>query len=295
MSGPLVSLVMPVWRPNPGWLRDAVAAVLGQTHANLELIVVDDGSPEPVEPLLAGIDDPRLRVVRIEHGGISRARNAGCDEFRGDFLRFVDADDVVLPDSTEHLLRLAAGRDDLITYGATGVCDSELRHRWTMAADVQGDAAAACLLGEFAVRPFSMLFPRGVVERTGAWDEESTVSEDWDWVLRAVELAPVAGDGKILTWYRKHSSSATRDYEAGERGARRVLDRYLERHPEQRGSALERRARARLDVVGARVLLTRRRPLAAARRLARGLARDPRALGPELRQGLPALRAALRR
>lgn len=286
---------MAAWRPRPDWLRDAVDAALSQTYRNVELLVVDDGSPEPVAPLLASFDDPRLRVIRIEHGGVSRARNAGIAEFRGDFLRYLDADDVAVADSTERLVRLTGGGDHVITYGATAVCDDALRHRWTMTANVQGDAVRACLLGEFPVRPFALLFPRWVVEQAGPWDEESTVSEDWDWILRALELAPVAGGQEILVHYRKHASSATRDVAAGDRGARRVVDRYFERHPGQRGTELERRARARLDVVAARVLLSRRRPLEALPRLFRGVARDPRALWPELEQGWPALVASLRR
>jgi len=79
----LVSLVMPVWRPRPGWLREAVVSALQEHACQIELIVVDDACEEPVAGLLAGIEDPRLRVLRIEHAGPYGARNAGIAAARG--------------------------------------------------------------------------------------------------------------------------------------------------------------------------------------------------------------------
>ncbi len=115
----LVSLIMPVWRPRPEWLRRAVTAALAQRGCEIELIVVDDGSPDPMEELLSDVDDDRLRVLRVEHAGASRARhcapasrarNAGIAAARGGYVRFIDADDEILPGSTARLVELAGGR-----------------------------------------------------------------------------------------------------------------------------------------------------------------------------------------
>ena len=65
----LVSLVMPVWRPRPDWLHQAVANALDEHACAIELIVVDDACEQPVAELLADIEDPRLRVLRIAHAG----------------------------------------------------------------------------------------------------------------------------------------------------------------------------------------------------------------------------------
>jgi len=83
-EAPLVSVVMCAWKPRGDWLHEAVAGVLAD-DSDLELIVVDDGSPERVEALSRNIEDPRLIVVskiRVEHGGLSRARNAGISRGR---------------------------------------------------------------------------------------------------------------------------------------------------------------------------------------------------------------------
>ena len=245
---PDVTLTMAAWRPQPQWLREAVASALGQRDCSFELLVVDDGSPEPVAELLKEFEDPRLRIVRIQHGGTADARNAGIEHARGRFLRFLDADDVLDPDSTSRLARLAGARDDVIAYGATVVCDESLRPMRTITSELRGNAVEACLLGRFDVRHVSMLFPRRIVQLAGPWVGGFHISEDWDFVLRALEHGEVVPDPSPATYYRRHGTSRTggADVAAGERDRERVLQRFFERNPQQRGTRLERSARTAL-------------------------------------------------
>ena len=243
-----VTLVMPAWRPEPEWFRRAVESALAD-EAVTELIVVDDGSEERVE---LPTQDERARILRTDHGGPSHARNVALADARGDYVRFVDADDVVVPGSTTRLL--AAATHGLIAHAATVLCDAELRPQRTLASPLEGSAVRACLLGTFDVRVVSLLFPRAVVEAAGAWDEEFGVSGDWDFVLRCVEHADVHREPGVATYYRRWSSSVSRSASiaAGEAARRRVVDKYFERHPDQAGSALEREARAATLAAAAR-------------------------------------------
>jgi glycosyltransferase involved in cell wall biosynthesis len=291
---PLVSLVMAAWRPRRDWFERAVAAALGQRDCEIELVVVDDGSPVPVAELLTGLEDGRLRVIRVPHGGEPAARNAGIDASRGRFLRFIDADDVIEASSTARLLELVGGRTDLIGYGATMFCDQELRPIWKMTCALQGDVVEDCLLGRFTVRPHALLFPRRVVEMTGDWDSGFTVSHDWDFCLRAVERAPVMGIADVVTYYRRHGEAATADADAGVAGADRVLTRYFERHPDRVGTPFERRARAYNAALAGRVYLTHGSPRKGFRRLLDAARLDPRAIGTELVLGLRAARSRAR-
>ena len=291
----LVSFVMPVWNPRRDWFAQAVDSVLAQEECDVDLIVVDDGCPEPVARLLTDVDDTRLRVIRIEHGGESAARNAGIAAARGDHIRFVDADDVLAAGSTARLVQLAGGGKDVVAYGATMFRDSELRPLWTMTCRVEGDARADCLVGRFTVRHTSLLFPRAVVDATGEWNTGMTVSQDWDYVLRALEHAQVTGDRNIASYYRKHATSATADIDAGVQAARRIVRGYFERHPEQRGTRLERRAEAGLDSALARTYIARGEPRAALVAARRSLTLDVHALPSELGRSLPALAGAVRR
>lgn len=256
---PLVSLIMPVWRPRRHWLIEAVSGALSQRDCAVELIVVDDGSDEPVARLLTPEQhNPRLTVIRTPHLGASNARNAGVEIARGSHMRFIDCDDVIAAGSTAHLLGLMGDDHDVITYGATLVCDQDLRPLARMSTDVQGPAVTACLLNRFNVTIHSLLFHSSVVSATGAWEPSLTVSEDWDFVLRALDHARVRGDSEIATYYRTHATMSSRDLTAGIYGYRRVVERYFERHPEMKGAELERQAEAEWHLYAAEQLLTRR-------------------------------------
>jgi glycosyltransferase involved in cell wall biosynthesis len=293
-SRPLVSLIMPVWRPQAEWLAQAVTTALAQREARIELILVEDGSAEPLEELLSELGDERVRLLQLPHSGAYGARNAGIAAARGEFVRFVDADDVFHPDSTARLVQLAEGEPAAIAYGATLFCDADLRPQWKMTSRLRGDAVLPCLLSRFSVRPGALLFPRAVVEATGEWDTGFRLSGDWDWVLRALEHAPVRGERHVATYYRRHSEAMTADYAAGEEGARRVVRRYFERHPDQLGTAVERRAEATLHARAVRVNATHGRRRECFSRLGRSLLLDPRAAGNEAMRALPALWGRLR-
>jgi glycosyltransferase involved in cell wall biosynthesis len=252
---PLVSLIMPVWRPRPEWLAQAVESALGQRGCRIELVLVDDGSPEPVEGLLSWVRDERLRIIRIEHGGVSRARNAGIVASTGSRLRFIDCDDVLDLDSTARLLRLMGDDEDVIAYGATILCDAALRPQGKIASLLEGRAVIACLLNQdFTVMLQAMLFSRHIVQAAGDWDPAMKVCEDWDFVLRALEHTRVRGEDMTALYYRRHADAAASNsdvfWQAGQ-GPSKVVSRYLERHPEARGTRLEMRMQAMLDVLRA--------------------------------------------
>jgi len=91
---PLVSIITPVYN-GEHFVGEAVASVLAQSHTNWELIIINDGSTDGTADVLAGFDDPRIKVVQQENAGVSAARNVGLDIATGDYVTFLDADDVL--------------------------------------------------------------------------------------------------------------------------------------------------------------------------------------------------------
>ncbi|HEY7892523.1 MAG TPA: glycosyltransferase family 2 protein [Solirubrobacteraceae bacterium] len=282
-QAPDVCLLMAVYRPRLDWLGAAVESALRQQGVRAELLLVDDGNEPPLEDLLRGVDDPRLRIVRLEHGGVAKARNVGVASTQARYLRLLDADDVFPPRSTARLVELMQGRDDLITYGASMLCDAELRPLWKMSTGQQGDARIASLFTRFHVRPGGVLCPRWLLERE-PFDPSYRVSGDWEQMQRALEHVQVRGTRQTLHLYRRHGSGITARIEDGRDSARRIVEAYLERHPEQRSTRLERDALAMLDATSARVYASHHQPGKALRYLARGLRRDPLCLRHDLSQ-----------
>jgi glycosyltransferase involved in cell wall biosynthesis len=289
----LVTFIMPVWNPQAGWLRQAVESVLAQRECTLELVVVDDGCPRPVAELLAEITDERVRHVRIPHGGPSAARNAGIAEARGRWVRFVDADDVLEPSSTAHLAGFMRS-DEIVAYGATLVCDEQLRAQRVIASALRGSIGDQCLLGQFDVRLPAMLLPRRVVDAVGAWNTALAVSGDWDFVLRALDHAAVDGDQRVALFYRRHAASVSRgaSLAAGETARRRIIEDYFVRHPERRGSPIERQAHVALYLDRGRAYWRAGHRGRAAARLGRSFWLDPFTTALELRHVLTRRRRA---
>ncbi len=105
---PLVSVIIPVYNVEK-YLPRCLDSVIAQTEKNLEIICVDDGSTDSSGAILAeyAAKDPRMRVVEKENGGLSSARNAGLDAFRGEWVTFVDSDDWIPRDAVECFERAA--------------------------------------------------------------------------------------------------------------------------------------------------------------------------------------------
>jgi hypothetical protein len=138
-----------------------------------------------------------------------------------------------------------------------------------------------------------MLWPQRVFELAGPFDESVSVSEDWDFIQRALEHAEVRRVPEVVHLYRRHGRAMTTDYAAGEMSARLIVDRYFERHPEQRGTRLEARAYAMLDARQARIGAMHGQWRRAGGLAARALRRDPLAFANELAQASSAVRGRL--
>lgn len=106
---PLVSVIVPVYCVEE-YLALCVESILAQTFANLEIILVDDGSLDlcPAMCDAYGLQDNRVKVVHKENGGLSDARNAGIAMASGEYITFVDGDDILAPQAIEEMVRLAA-------------------------------------------------------------------------------------------------------------------------------------------------------------------------------------------
>lgn len=120
-EGPLISVIVPIYNVEK-YLTECVASITGQTYRNLEIILVDDGSPDNCPAMCDKFSeqDNRIRVIHKPNGGLSDARNAGIDVARGDYLMFVDSDDFIDKGTVAGLLDLATSTDADVACG--GIC-----------------------------------------------------------------------------------------------------------------------------------------------------------------------------
>jgi glycosyltransferase involved in cell wall biosynthesis len=174
MTEALVSVVVPLFNAAPTVAR-TLRSVTAQTWRDLEIVVVDDGSNDdgPARVLAYAQTDDRVRLVRQSNGGVARARNRGAAEARGDFLAFVDADDLWAPDKIA--LQMAAmreGKDEVgLVYTWSALIDRDdriysLEHRPTAEGRVFRNLCRSNIVGNGS----SPLIRRAAFDRVGGYD-----------------------------------------------------------------------------------------------------------------------------
>ena len=119
----VASIIVPVYKVEQ-YLTRCVESIVAQTYSHLEIILVDDGSPDGSGALCDTLaeGDPRIKVIHKENGGVASARNTGIEAATGDYLMFVDSDDYIKPHMVEALVRSAIETEaDIVIGGYTAL------------------------------------------------------------------------------------------------------------------------------------------------------------------------------
>jgi len=213
-SHPTVSVIIPAYNAAQ-FLGPALDSVLAQTFTDYEIIVVDDGSPDAdaLDAALAPYLD-RIRYVRQENRGPSGARNTGIRNATGEFVAFLDSDDLWMPEFLEaQVLRL---RDDdhpdvvytdEVVFGDTPYAGESVMQYFPSRGDVTLDA----LLDKTCVIPTSTVVARRqALLDVGLFNEEYRCCEDFDlWLRLAYDGASFAYQTRVLARHREHRESIT--------------------------------------------------------------------------------------
>ena len=199
MHPPLVSVLIGAYNAEP-WIADTVASAVGQTHPAVEVVVVDDGSTDGTLAILRGLEADHPGVVQViaqENRGACAARNRALAAARGEYVQYLDADDLLHPDKIR--LQLARLRDAPARSVATGpwvrFADAvPLPERVEPGPDWRDYAPATDWLlqswgGNGTIPSFSWLLPRALVEEAGPWTEGLLRNQDGEYFARILVRA----------------------------------------------------------------------------------------------------------
>lgn len=207
---PLVSVVIPCW--NQGhYLGEAIESVLAQTHSEIELVVVDDGSEDNSFEVASRY--PGVRCLRQPNSGVAAARNRGLAETRGSFVVFLDADDRLLPNALE-----------------VGVGELSAQPKAAFSAGVPRDIGRDGTVIRVGGQPLvtrdhylklleecfiwsgsSVVYRREALEAVGAFNEGRIAADDYELYLKLARAYPVVCHEDVVTEYRRHGTNTTRD------------------------------------------------------------------------------------
>jgi teichuronic acid biosynthesis glycosyltransferase TuaG len=202
-----------------GYIAEAIGSVLGQTYADWELIVVDDGSTDGTANVVKGLSarDARIRYVYRENGGQAAARNTGLRASRGDLVAFLDADDLWLPEKLAAQIAVMerTGVDLVYTDGYIfsegGAVSAEERFHILPGA-ARGVEMFRTLFTSNRIGTLSVLVKRGALDAVGLFDESRVYQncEDYDlWLRLAKWGAGFYGMTEKLMRYRRHAAATT--------------------------------------------------------------------------------------
>jgi hypothetical protein len=258
----LVSIVIPCFK-QAHFLPEAIESVLAQDHPDIEVIVVDDGSPDNVEAVASRY--PGVRCLRQENGGLAAARNAGMAEAKGEFLLFLDADDRLLPEAVGlGLEQLRGDAEAMMAAGTWKLIGEEGEPLPADPPQQPREAYPALLESCFISTPAAVLYRRALFEEIGGFDPSVSASADYDLYLRTAAAYPVRLHPHFVAEYRRHGANMTRDPELIMAAELAVLERQAERvaGDEELREALDRGLARSRSYHGARLELLRRREAA---------------------------------
>lgn len=217
---PLVSVLIPCFNTER-WVAETLDSALGQTWPNIEIIVVDDGSTDASAAIVEGYADRGVRLIRQTNHGPSAARNQALAASRGEFIQYLDADDLLERSKVERQMERLLKRSDCAAVGIgrqfSGPADwarfpSDLSH-----GEVDPVAFLLDLTADYSLNTAGWLIPRPVASVAGPWNEGLTYGEDPEYFSRVVLGARAILTCPTARWlYRTGSYESQSDVEHSE-------------------------------------------------------------------------------
>lgn len=217
----MISVIVPVYKVAP-YLRQCVESIINQTYRDIEILLIDDGSPDECGEICEEYKerDHRVRVIHTENHGLSAARNLGLQYAKGAYIGFIDSDDWIEPEMYEVLLRrLCETEYDIVVYGYDIISDKKTT-KWKPEGTVcDHDDALTSLINEIINNNvWNKLYSKELLQRSKVDDvlfPEGKNYEDVAVMHRIVDNAKsVAIMSETLYHYRIRPGSITKTYTA---------------------------------------------------------------------------------
>jgi cellulose synthase/poly-beta-1,6-N-acetylglucosamine synthase-like glycosyltransferase len=211
------------------FLADAISSVLAQTRQADEIIVVDDGSTDHPEAIIANF--PMVRMIRQDNRGLPAARNTGLRNCATSHIVFLDADDRLLPTALESGLACAAKEPDcaFVYGGHRRISENGQPLEADCYRPLFGDAHLAFLRGNPISTPATVLYRRDCLVGVGGFDETLRRSEDYELYLRIAQSHRICSHEAIVAEYRRHGQNMSANFVSMLQSTLAVLDLHEKR------------------------------------------------------------------
>jgi glycosyltransferase involved in cell wall biosynthesis len=206
----LVSVIIPVFN-GAKTIAQTIASVQQQTFQNLEILVMDDGSQDETIAVVQQLSqaDPRIQIQSHSNRGPSASRNRGLTIAKGEYVSFLDADDLWTPDKLQAQMEaLQSVPEAIVAYSWTDFIDGDDRVLHSgLRSRHNGTVLAALLQGNFLESGSNALVRTDWARQVGGWDDSLWTAEDWDFYLRLAAQGPFVCMPKAQVQYRQSDTS----------------------------------------------------------------------------------------
>ena len=230
---PRVSVIIPAYNAE-NTIVETIISLQKQTLQDIEILVIDDGSKDKTVDVVQQLTDPRIQVFIYPNGGVSVARNRGIEKAKGEFIAFVDSDDLWTEDKLElQLAALEQHPDASAVYSWTvNMMDNgeSLSFVHGGKPTLEGNIYPDLLLGCFIGSGSNILVRQDVIAVVGGYDPDLRLS-DWDFCLRVAAKFNFAVVPKPQILYRRKFGSLSSNVDSTEKEGLRVLERAYQMAP----------------------------------------------------------------
>jgi len=229
---PVISVVIAAFNSEKT-IQETVESVLNQTFSDFELIVIDDGSTDSTLEVLSRIKDPRLKVFSYPNAGVAASRNRGIARASGEYVAFLDHDDLWTADKLEAQLRaLQENPQAGVAYSLVHCIDEAGRFLHACSRiTASGDVYARLLVTDFLDTVSNPLIRKEALDQVGGFEESFASADDWDILLRLAARYPFVCVPAVQVLYREHPDSLSFDVLRMEAAALGVCERAFAEAP----------------------------------------------------------------
>ncbi|QKJ30442.1 glycosyltransferase family 2 protein [Mucilaginibacter mali] len=222
MDTPLVSIIIPLYNAEQ-YIAEAIRSALDQTWPNKEIIIVDDGSTDRSVDIIQKFDNEIIKIYKQRNSGAAAARNFGLKQSVGQYIQFLDADDIISPDKIESQMALIGNSNHYLGlcgtvhfHDGTDHLSYPLEHEWVSAGtDDPADFLIKLYSGKLygpqyggMIQPNAWLTPRLLIDKAGLWNPMRSPDDDGEFFCRMVLASKgIRYTRKGINYYRKFTSS----------------------------------------------------------------------------------------
>lgn len=230
----VISVIIPAYNAEKT-IRETAESVLSQSFRDLELIIINDGSTDKTVEVVSGLADERIHLFSYPNAGPQRSRNRGIEKAAGDYISFLDADDLWTTDKLEsQLTALQENPTCAVAYSWTDFIDESGNRlpggqRFSFANDVYEQF----FLGNFLGSGSNPLIRKDALLTVGPFDESVIAAQDWEMWIRLAAQYHFAVVPKPQVLYRRSFGSWSSNLKRQEQGCKQVLEKCLAVAPEK--------------------------------------------------------------